>query len=153
LNPVADPEIQEEAMAVENVKKLHTALVDTRGAYELALKDTQDAEVAGICREMISLRHQDHMELHQSLILAGEVPDENGSFMSVVHETVIGVRACISGISKKTLPAFASGEQDIVQLYDDALAEQPSEPKISDILARQRETLLEKIAAMKELAA
>lgn len=75
-------------MPVEQVKRLHTALVDTRAAYELALQDTDDEEVAGICREMISLRHSDHMQLHQSLVLAGEVPDEDGSFMSVVHETI-----------------------------------------------------------------
>jgi hypothetical protein len=93
-------------MAVESLKELHTALVDTRAAYELALKDTDDEEVGRICKEMISLRHTDHLELHQSLILAGEVPDENGSFMSVVHETVVGVRAALTGISKKTLPAL-----------------------------------------------
>jgi uncharacterized protein (TIGR02284 family) len=139
-------------MALESVKKLHTALVDTRSAYELALKDTDDEEVAGICREMISLRHSDHLELHQSLIVAGETPDEKGSFMSVVHETVIGVRAAISGISKKTLPAFASGEEDIVKLYDEAFAETNSDPIISEILARQRENLFRKIAEMKELA-
>jgi Domain of unknown function (DUF2383) len=85
-------------MAADSLKKLHTALVDTRSAYELALKDTDDAEVSGICKEMISLRHTDHQELHQSLILAGEVPDEKGSFMSVVHETVVGVRAALTGI-------------------------------------------------------
>jgi uncharacterized protein (TIGR02284 family) len=141
-------------MTVEQVKKLHTALVDTRGAYELALRDTDDAEVAGICREMISLRHSDHMQLHQSLVLAGEVPDENGSFMSVVHETVIGVRAAISGISKKTLPAFASGEEDIIELYDDALAETAGfNSAISDILTLQRDNLLKKIVEMKKIAA
>jgi|SRR5271168_2825408 len=107
-------------MAAENLKKLHTALVDTRAAYELALKDTDDEDVARLCKEMISLRHTDHLELHQSLVLAGEVPDENGSFMSVVHETVVGVRAALSGISKKTLPAFASGEENIVEEYDEA---------------------------------
>jgi hypothetical protein len=62
---------------------------------------------------MFSLRHDDHMELHQALVTAGEKPDENGSFMSVVHETVVGVRACLTGISKKTLPAFASGEENM----------------------------------------
>jgi len=139
-------------MAVENVKNLHTALIDTRAAYELALKDTEDADVAGICREMISLRHSDHLDLHQSLILAGEVPDENGSFMSMIHETVIGVRAAISGISKKTLPTFASGEEDIVKLYDEALAETGSNLSMIEILMRQRENLVSKIAAMKKLA-
>jgi uncharacterized protein (TIGR02284 family) len=142
----------ERVMAVENVKNLHTALIDTRAAYELALKDTEDADVAGICREMISLRHSDHLDLHQSLILAGEVPDENGSFMSMIHETVIGVRAAISGISKKTLPTFASGEEDIVKLYDEALAETGSNLSMIEILMRQRENLVSKIAAMKKLA-
>ena len=79
-------------MAGERLKELHTALVDTRAAYELVLKDTDDEEVGRICKEMISLRHTDHRELHQSLILAGEVPDEDGSFMSVVHETVVAVK-------------------------------------------------------------
>jgi uncharacterized protein (TIGR02284 family) len=141
-------------MPVEQVKKLHTALVDTQAAYELALKDADDDAVAVICREMISLRHTDHMQLHQSLVLAGEVPDENGSFMSVVHETVIGVRAAISGISKKTLPAFASGEEDIIKCYDDALAETGTvDPAIADILTLQRDNLLKKIAEMKNAAA
>jgi uncharacterized protein (TIGR02284 family) len=140
-------------MAVEAVKNLHTALIDTRAAYELALKDTEDEDVAGICREMISLRHSDHLDLHQSLILAGEVPDESGSFMSMIHETVIGVRAAISGISKKTLPTFASGEEEIVKLYDEALAETGSNLSMTEILMRQREILVSKIAAMKKLAA
>jgi uncharacterized protein (TIGR02284 family) len=140
-------------MPAETLKKLHTALVDTRSAYELALKDTDDVEVARICKEMISLRHTDHQELHQSLILAGQVPDENGSFMSVVHETVIGVRAALTGISKKTLPAFASGEQNIVEEYDDALQEMSDDPKITEILKRQKENLLTKIAEMKKISA
>lgn len=140
-------------MTAESLKKLHTALVDTRSAYELALKDTDDVEVAGICKEMISLRHTDHQELHQSLILAGEVPDEKGSFMSVVHETVVGVRAALTGISKKTLPAFASGEENIVGEYDDALREMSGDPKITEILNRQKQNLLTKIAEMKKMSA
>jgi uncharacterized protein (TIGR02284 family) len=139
-------------MAVENLKKLHTALVDTQAAYELALKDTDDEEVARLCKEMISLRHTDHLELHQSLVLAGEVPDENGSFMSVIHETVVGVRAALSGISKKTLPAFASGEEHIVEEYDGALREISGDAKITEVLERQKQNLLKKIAEMKRLS-
>ena len=110
-------------------------------------------EVAAICREMFSLRHDDHRELHQALILAGQTPDENGSFMSVVHETVIGVRAVITGIGKKTLPAFASGEEDIVKLYDETLREASNDPKLSETLTRQKNNLLAKIEQMKKLAA
>lgn len=35
-------------MAAESLEELHTALVDTRAAYELALKDTDDEEVGRI---------------------------------------------------------------------------------------------------------
>jgi uncharacterized protein (TIGR02284 family) len=143
---------RKQPMSVENVKRLHTALVDTKSAYELALKDTDDPDVAGICRQMVSLRHSDHMALHQALILAGEQPDEDGSFMSIVHETVVGVRAAISGIGKKTMPAFASGEEDIVRLYDDALAEVSSDPVMVDILTRQKDNVVEKISEMKKLS-
>jgi uncharacterized protein (TIGR02284 family) len=140
-------------MAAESLKKLHTALVDTRAAYELALKDTDDEEVGRICKEMISLRHTDHLELHQSLILAGEVPDENGSFMSVVHETVVGVRAALTGISKKTLPAFVSGEESIVEEYNETLREASEEPNLTEVLTRQKENLLGKIAEMRKACA
>jgi hypothetical protein len=71
----------------------------------------------------------------------------------MIHETVIGVRAAISGISKKTLPTFASGEEEIVKLYDEALAETGSNLSMTEILMRQREILVSKIAAMKKLAA
>ena len=140
-------------MAAERLKELHTALVDTRAAYELALKDTDDEEVGRICKEMISLRHTDHLELHQSLILAGEVPDENGSFMSVVHETVVGVRAALTGISKKTLPAFVSGEESIVEEYNETLREASEEPNLTEVLTRQKENLLGKIADMRKACA
>jgi uncharacterized protein (TIGR02284 family) len=140
-------------MASESLKRLHTALIDTRDAYELALKDTQDSDVAAICREMFSLRHTDHLELHQALIMAGEVPNEKGSFMSVVHETVIGVRAALTGISKKTLPAFASGEEHIVGEYNDALRDSVEDSSLTEILTRQRDGLVAKITDMKKLAA
>jgi hypothetical protein len=60
--------LRERFMAAENLKKLHTVLIDTRDAYELALKDTKDPDVAAVCREMFSLRHTGHLELHRALV-------------------------------------------------------------------------------------
>ena len=140
-------------MAAESLKKLHTSLVDTQNAYELALKDTPDEEVAGIMKQIISLRHTDHLELHQALITAGEVPDDRGSFMSVVHENVVAVRAAVSGVDKGSLTAFASGEEKIVAEYDDAMREMSANPIVVDILTRQKDKLLAKITEMKQLSA
>ncbi|MET0407582.1 MAG: PA2169 family four-helix-bundle protein [Hyphomicrobium sp.] len=138
-------------MAADHLKKLHTALVDTRGAYELAAKETEDAQIASVCKEMIAIRRTDHEQLHGALVTAGETPDDDGSFMMTVHETVVAVRAAFTGIGKKALPAFVSGEEDILKLYDEAIAES-ADAGASDILRRQRARLTTEIAKMRALA-
>jgi hypothetical protein len=47
-------------------------------------------------------------------------------------ETVFGFRAAISGIIKKTLPAFASGEANIIQEYEDVFREMSGGFKIAE---------------------
>src|ERR1700760_4562484 len=101
---------------------------------------------------MAALRREDHVELHSPLLAAGETPDENGSFMTTVHETVVKVRAAITGISEKTLPAFVSGEEEIAKLYDEAIDEARAEQRTSETLIRQRTNLNAKIQEMKRLA-
>src|ERR1700744_1694958 len=139
-------------MAVDKLKALHTALVDTRAAYELAAEKAENPAVSSVCEQMAALRQKDHAELHQSLLAAGETPDENGSFMTTVHETVVSVRAAITGISEKTLPAFISGEEEIVKLYDEAAEEAGLNNRTTEILVRQRANLMAKIHEMKRLA-
>jgi hypothetical protein len=73
--------------------------------------------------------------------------------MSIVYETVVGVRAALTSISKKTLLAFASGEENIVEEYNDALRAMNGDPKITEILTRPKENLLTKIAEMNKLSA
>ena len=140
-------------MAVDKLKALHTALVDTGAAYELASEKADSPAVISICKQMGALRQEDHAELHRALIAAGETPDENGSFMMTVHETVVSVRAAISGISERTLPAFISGEEEIAKMYDEAIEEAAAQQQASDILVRQRAHLMTKIQEMKRLAA
>src|ERR1700761_2027315 len=139
-------------MAADKLKTLHTALVDTRAAYELASQKAESPAVILICKQMATLRREDHVELHRALLEAGETPDENGSFMTTVHETVVKVRAAITGISEKTLPAFISGEEEIVRLYDEAVEEAGPNSRTTDVLMRQRANLISKIQDMKRLA-
>jgi uncharacterized protein (TIGR02284 family) len=140
-------------MEVDKLKALHTALIDTRAAYELAAAKAESPPVISVCKQMVMLRREDHAELHRALLAAGETPDENGSFMTTVHETVVSVRAAITGISEKTLPAFIGGEEEIVKLYDEAIQEDQAQQRASDILVRQRANLMIKIGEMKQLAA
>jgi hypothetical protein len=71
--------------------------------------------------------------------------------MSTVHETVISVRAAVTGLGSNALSSFVSGEEQIVKEYDYALKECAADPAITATLTRQKQALLAKIAEMKAL--
>jgi hypothetical protein len=73
--------------------------------------------------------------------------------MSVVHETAVGARVALTGSSKKTLPAFVTGEENLVEEYNDALREASEDPNVTQILTRQKANLLTKIAEMRKACA
>lgn len=43
-------------MAVDKLEALHTALVDTRSAYELAAEKAESPAVISVCKQMVTLR-------------------------------------------------------------------------------------------------
>lgn len=137
-------------MAVENLKALNTALVDTKNGYTEAVNDAEPS-AARIFREMLLIHGRDHEEVHAALVAAGEKPDEAGSFMSTVHETVIKVRSAVTGLGTNAISAFTSGEEMLLEKYDDALAEADGDASLRAMLTKQRTTLASKIAEMKAL--
>lgn len=138
-------------MAADSLKKLHTSLVDTRNGYQKAAEDAETPALKSLFAQMVALKEKDHSELHAGLSRMGEKPDESGSFMSTVHETVISVRAAVTGLGSNALSSFVSGEEQIVKEYDDALKEGATDPAITATLTRQKQALLAKIAEMKAL--
>lgn len=140
-------------MAADSLKTLHTALVDARNGYQEAARDAETPALKAFFTDMIALRERDHAELHDALRRMGETPDESGSFMSTVHQTVIRVRAAVTGLDRNALSSFVSGEEQILSDYDEALKDCATDPAITATLRRQRETLLTKIAEMKQRAA
>ena len=137
-------------MPADALKKLHTALVDTRKGYEEAIKNTDDPQVAKMSQEMVALRSLDHEELHKLLVDAGEEPDDAGSFMGAVHETVVNVRAAVTGLGKNAMSSFVSGEENLIETYDEAIKEQSSGIS-QQVLKIQRQNVLRKIEQMKVL--
>jgi uncharacterized protein (TIGR02284 family) len=137
-------------MAAESLKKLHTDLVDNRNGYEEAVKDAEPP-LKAFFAEMVALKEKDHAELHGALSRLGEKPDEDGSFMSTVHKTVISVRAAVTGLGTNALSSFVMGEEQIVDAYDTALKDFASDPEIVATLTRQKATLLTKIAQMRQM--
>ena len=89
---------------VEEMKSLHTALIDSRNGYQKALEDAEGRGLTPLFRDMVARRGEDARELETLLRSAGEEPDTDGSFMSTVHRTIMSVRSLFGGIDESILP-------------------------------------------------
>lgn len=132
---------------IDHMKSLHTTVVDARKGYEEALKDAEGKGLTPLFREMIAL-HQSHADaLAADLARHGEKVDDQGSFMSTIHRTVISVRSLFGGLDESILPGLIDGEERVVSYYDEALTDCP--PEETAALAKQRAALQAKINQMK----
>jgi uncharacterized protein (TIGR02284 family) len=136
--------------AIEALKKLHSAAIDARNGYQEALEDAKGQGLSGLFAEMVDLHAGNADELRQALAKVGVHAHENGSFMSVVHETIMDIRSLFGGLGSSVLPGLIDGEQRNVGKYDDALAEDSdAQSPFSSLVRRQRDRLGAKLVAMK----
>jgi uncharacterized protein (TIGR02284 family) len=132
---------------LDHLKTLHTSAVDARNGYEEALEDAEGKGMTPLFRDMIALHDANAEELAGELINAGEKADDEGSFMSIVHQTIMSVRSLFNGLDGSVLPGLIDGEKRNVGKYDDALKAIPMSP-ITTLLTAQRAKIQQKIAAM-----
>ena len=136
-------------MKTDALKKLHTAMLDTREGYEVAERDAETPELKALFGEMVALRGRDHEAIHHALERAGETPDERGSFMATIHKTVTSVRSTVTGINAGALAPFIGGEETILAEYDEAIREASADDQTRDMLGGQKTVLSAKVAEMK----
>ena len=124
-------------------------MVATLSGYKEALAKSDDVAVSALCQDMIELRSDHHRDVHPLLEKAGETVDDGTTIMSKIQETVIDVRAMITGIDKDTLPSFIRGEESIAGKYDDAIEEAKTPTFTHDLLLKQKVAVMQMIVRMK----
>ena len=137
----------------ESLKSLHTVLIDAEKGYETAIADAQAPDMKAIFERMAALHAKAHSDVHALLLAEGERPDENGSFLSVVHKTVISIRSAVKGLDRSSLPSFADGDERILGAFDRAIEDAGAADPAVETLRRDREALAAAIAELKAKAA
>jgi uncharacterized protein (TIGR02284 family) len=135
--------------ALEQLKTLHTHAIDARHGYEEALKDAEGQGLTSLFRAMIALHETNAGELSACLVRAGAPVNDDGSFMSVVHRTIMSVRSLFDGLGESVLPGLIDGEERNESGYDKALAMQALPADVRGLLTRQRDRIAAAIAGMK----
>ena len=137
----------------DSLVSLHTAIVDACHGYDEAISRAKLPDVKAIFERVRNVHEKAHSALHALLSARGLKPDDKGSFMSTVHETVIYVRSAITGLDENSLSAFAMGEDRIVQAYDQAIKRNADDASCVDLLRGQKAALETEIGAMRAVAA
>lgn len=133
--------------SLDQLKSLHTSSIDARSGYQEALEDAAGKGMTSLFGDMIELHDGNAAELALELTKANEIPDDHGSFMSVVHKTIMDVRSLFNGLDESVLPGLIDGEKRNVAKYDDALKAKPP-TDIASLLTMQRDRIALKIVLM-----
>ena len=133
---------------IDHLKSLHTSALDARNGYREALKEAEGKGMAVLFRDMSALHDRHADELARELTKRNELADDEGSFMTLVHKTIMDVRSLFSGLDDSVLPGLIDGEKRNSGKYDEALNAADLPPNVAGLLARQRDDLAEKIALM-----
>jgi uncharacterized protein (TIGR02284 family) len=136
----------------DSIVELHTALIDACNGYDEAIKDAQKPDLVALFQRAKALHEKAHANIHAILSARGVTPDEKGSFMSNVHETVISVRSAVVGLDKGSLSAFASGEERLIDAYQAIQSNSDGGPARA-ALEQQRSALSELVGEMQRKAA
>jgi uncharacterized protein (TIGR02284 family) len=133
---------------LEQLKSLHTHAIDARNGYREALEDAKGKGLSPLFRDMIALHESNAAELARELTKANEIPDDKGSFMTLVHKTIMDVRSLFNGLDESVLPGLIDGEKRNLSKYDDILKQAKAPANVASLLTAQRAAIAQKIAQM-----
>jgi len=134
---------------LEQLKSLHTHAIDARHGYKEALDDAEGHGLTSLFRDMIALHENNAKELSACLVRSGVPVNDDGSFMTVVHRTIMKIRSLFNGLGEGVLPGLIDGEERNAASYDSVLAMQTLPADVRDVLTAQRGRIEAAITGMR----
>ncbi len=121
---------------------LHTRTVDVLAGFEKMVEKAEPSfRPVAIRFRDIHARHA--AVLAPMLAMLGRTPDTDGSFMSAVNRSVVTLRALVDEIDADVVGQIRSGEQNVLDAFDDAIAASPEKghPDLADMRAELQAAL------------
>ena len=135
----------------DNLASLHTAIIDAREGYGKAIEKAEDPSVLERLRAVDGVHEAAHADIHRMLASHGEKAGDDGSLMGSVHKAVVTARSAILGLDDASLDSFASGEENNLKAYDEAIGEM-TDPAERAVLLRHRDALASEVSKLKRQA-
>ncbi len=133
---------------VDHLKTLHTRAIDARRGYVEALRKAEGKGMTPLFTDMIAIHARNSDELALALRTLGEQADDDGSFMSTVHRTIMDIRSMFGGLGESVLPGLIDGEKRNIESYDETLKILDVHPRLRERLVQQRGRLESVVSEM-----
>ncbi len=147
--PVGGDVIEDEKV-LDEFKSLHTAAIDSINGYEEARRDAVGGGVTSLFQELIALHTKNAADLAAELTRSGAPASDDGSFMTTVNRTIMGVRSLFGGLGESVVPGLIDGEQRNVSHYERALALAGLPPSARAVCETNRQRLVDVIEEMRQ---
>ena len=102
---------QDEAKAL---KKLHARLVDTHNGYTTGMEKAERPDIVNFFGKFKSMRESHIAELEGYLRGKGLKPQEDGSWMTYVHEGIMKFRSAIGTLDRDIKDDVIEGEEKVL---------------------------------------
>ena len=127
--------------------KVHARVVDVIRGYD-KLVERAEPDLEPLARRMAALHRGHHEGLHMALEARGHPPDSEGSFMGLVQENVIRIRSWVDDLDAHVVPRIREGEEQLIELYDEAIEAAPAGDRDRGVLEAQRAELAAEVERM-----
>jgi uncharacterized protein (TIGR02284 family) len=117
--------------------------------YDEALQDSDGNSWVRLFEEMSEFHGSAARELAAELSRLGDRPNEDGSFLSAVHRSIMKFRSLVGGLDESVLPGLIDGEERNLSRYDEAIESGGLQASSLAIVAKRRRELGTAIARMR----
>jgi hypothetical protein len=128
------------------MKSLHTAEIDAINGYEEARHDAEGGGMTPLFQRLIVLHTKNAADLAVELHRSGVPAGDDGSFMTTVNRTIMGVRSLFGGLGESVVPGLIDGETRNAHRYERAL-ELPALPPSAREACRNNVSRIEEAIA------
>lgn len=139
--------LQDELGALATLQVQH---VDAANGYKTGAEKA-DAQMRPILEKLVALHQQSAAEAASILIAHGGQPDPDGSWMSMVHETLMSIRGLFGKIDDDVIASIINGEERILSQIGSVLSQEIWSHEERQAIETQRDRLNTVLANLREM--
>lgn len=133
---------------VAAVSRLADDVADVINGYETMI-ERAEADLQPYVERLHALHKNHETRLLECLADRGSEPENPGSFMSAVHETVATARDWFGKLDDSALDGIIDGEERLIARYRQTARDTEGEPSLHEVVVDQQVALSSQVDAIK----